>query len=269
MTAMDAQSPLALRSNERGIALIVTLMTLALLTALGLGLMVTTATEAALSVNNRDGAEAFYAADAGIERVMQDLLLAPDWNRILDGSVRSPFVDGPVGGSRTLPHDAGTLDLTTLTNMLNCEKATSCSAGDMNAYTLARPWGANNPRWQLYAYGPAQDLVGGTTINSAMYVVVWVADDPSENDNNPLQDGAGTGKGIISLRAEAFGPGGAHRVIESTVARTDSSELERGYTSQRGQDEQNRRARKQAVGVPGQNLTRSAMSVSTGGLTVR
>lgn len=266
---MAPQSTLHPPNDERGIALIVTLMTLALLTALGLGLMVTTATESALSVNSRDGAEAFYAADAGIERVMQDLLLVPDWNTILTGSVTSPFIDGSPGGTRTLAHNSGQINLTTLTNMLNCERATSCSTGDMNAYTVSRPWGANNPRWQLYAYGPAEDLVGGTTINSAMYVVVWVADDPSENDNNPLQDGSGTGKGIISLRAESFGPNGAHRVIEATVAKTDSSELERGYTSQRGQDEQNRRARKSAVGVPGQGLTRSAMSAAAGGLTVR
>ena len=46
-------------------------------------------------------------------------------------------------------------------------------------------------------------------------------------------------------------PGGAHRVIETTIARTDSTELERGYTGQRGQDEQNRRARKASVQNPG------------------
>lgn len=250
--------------DERGLAMVVTLMTLALLMALGLGLMVTTTTESSLSVNNRDSTEAFYTADAGIERVMQDLLLVPDWNSILQGTVQSPFIDGPPSGVRTLPHDSGQINLTSMTNMLNCERTTSCSAADMDAYTTTRPWGANNPRWRLYAYGPAQDLIGSTTVNSAMYLVVWVADDPSEDDGNPDMDGAGTGKGIISLRAEAFGPGGAHRTIESTVARTDSSELERGYTSQRGQDEQNRRARKQAVQTPGRALTRSTMSASGG-----
>jgi hypothetical protein len=39
-------------------------------------------------------------------------------------------------------------------------------------------------------------------------------------------------------------------VIEVTVARTDTTEIERGYTGQRGQDEQNRRARKAAVQTP-------------------
>jgi hypothetical protein len=265
---MTPHTPPDLVRDERGMALIVTLMTLALLTALGLGLIVTTTSESALSVNNRDSAEAFYTADAGIERVMQDLLLAPDWNRVLQGAVQSPFIDGAPGGARQLPHSPGTIDLTQMTNLLNCEKTTSCSVADMNAYTLARPWGLNNPRWKLYAYGPAEDLIGSGTVNSAMYLVVWVADDPSEDDNSPEVDGGGMGKGIISLRAEAFGPDGAHRTIEATVARTDSSELERGYTSQRGQDEQNRRARKQAVQTPGRALTRSTMSAA-GGFAVR
>ena len=52
------------------------------------------------------------------------------------------------------------------------------------------------------------------------------------------------------MRAEAFGPDGAHSVIEVTIGRTDTTELERGYTGQRGQDEQNRRARKAAVANP-------------------
>ena len=44
------------------------------------------------------------------------------------------------------------------------------------------------------------------------------------------------------------------------------TEIERGYTGQRGQDEQNRRARKAAVQTPGKALTRSEMSLATGGL---
>jgi len=68
------------------------------------------------------------------------------------------------------------------------------------------------------------------------------------------------------MRAEAFGPRGAHKVIELTLARTDTSELERGYTGQRGQDEQNRRARKAAVQTPGKALTMQSMTLTTGGI---
>jgi hypothetical protein len=55
-------------------------------------------------------------------------------------------------------------------------------------------------------------------------------------------------------------------VIEMTVARTDTTELERGYTGQRGQDEQNRRARRAPVQTPGKALTMQTLNVSTGGV---
>ena len=49
-------------------------------------------------------------------------------------------------------------------------------------------------------------------------------------------------------------------------ARTDTTEIERGYTGQRGQDEQNRRARKAAVQSPGKALTARELNIATGAL---
>jgi hypothetical protein len=242
-------------------------MALLLLSALGLALVLTTSTETAISNNFRGAEEALYAADAAIERTMQDVLTVPDWNDMLNGSVKSAFTDGPPD-QRTMA-DGRLLDLTEATNMANCGKTTTCSIADMEALTDDRPWGQNNPRWQLYAYGLANGLVPTGTLNSGMYIVVWVGDDPSDNDNNPLVDGnaqTNPGTGVITLRAEAFGPGGAHKVVEVTLARTDSTEIERGYTGQRGQDEQNRRARKAAVQTPGKTLQRQELTVATGAL---
>jgi hypothetical protein len=111
------------------------------------------------------------------------------------------------------------------------------------------------------------ELLPTGTINSPIYVAVMVGDDPSETDGNPLVDGndaANPGSGVLSLRAEAFGPHGTHRVIEATMARTLSSGLERGYIGQRGQDEQNRRARKSAVQTPGKALTAQQLTTATG-----
>ena len=144
---------------------------------------------------------------------------------------------------------------------------TTCGDADLIAVTDDRPWGANNPRWQLYAYGPMEDMVPTATINSRNYVIVWVADDPSECDNLPLTDGGAPvapcttnrGTGVLTMLAHAYGPDGVRRVIEVTVARTDTTEIERGYTGQRGQDEQNRRARKAAVQTPGKALTRTTI----------
>jgi hypothetical protein len=47
-----------------------------------------------------------------------------------------------------------------------------------------------------------------------------------------------------------------------TLSRTDSTEIERGYTGQRGQDEQNRRARKAAVQTPGGSLSRNELTIN-------
>jgi hypothetical protein len=229
-----------------------------------------TVTETKIAGNYRAGSEALYAADAAVERVMQDLLTVPDWNKILEGSVTSSFVDGPAGERTTT---AGVINLAHATNMLNCGTIAGCDTDAMNTNSTERPWGYNNPRWKLYAYGPITDLLPTETLNSDMYVIVWVADDPSECDNDPTKDGGtpvapcteNLGAGVVSMVAHAYGAGGVRRVIETTMARTDTTEIERGYTGQRGQDEQNRRARKAAVQTPGKALSKSEMTLSTGG----
>ena len=258
-------------------ALVIALMAMTLMIALGMALMMTTMTETKISANYREGSEAMYAADAAVERVMQDILTVPDWNQMLKGNVTSAFIDGPASGTRTMPNGQK-LDLTELTNSMRCGK-TVCSDADLFALTPDRPWGKNNPRWQLYAYGPLSDMLPTGTINSSDYVIVWIADDPSENDGDAVTDGgapicsdagcSNPGTGVIAMLAQAYGPDGVTRRIQVTLARTDTTEIERGYTGQRGQDEQNRRARKAAVQTPGKALTRSEMSITSGGLVTQ
>jgi hypothetical protein len=274
MHAHDTRQSFAARAaDDKGVALIVTLMTMLLLTALGLALTLTSMTETKISGNYSNGTEALYAADAAVERVMQDLLTVADWNTVLSGdiasSATSAFIDGVPGLRETA---AGNINLTEATHMVRCGKIL-CSDAEYDDVTDERPWGVNNPIWRLYAHGPMTDMLPTDTINSYMYVVVWVADDPSESDGKPTLDGepaadgtANPGRGVIALLAHAYGPGGVRRVVEVTLARTDTTEIERGYTGQRGQDEQNRRARKAAVQTPGKALTRSDMTLSTGGL---
>jgi hypothetical protein len=276
--------PLADRArDEQGVALIVALMSMILMMALGTALILTTMTEGKIANNYRDGTEALYAADAAIERVMQDLLTVPDWNTMLgnpnealtaccSGAVTSSFIDGPASGQRTVP--GGKIDLTEATNLVRCGHVTACSDAELKANPNDRPWGWNNPKWQLYAYGPLSDMLPTEGINSQIYVVVWIADDPSENDNLPMKDGDpppgcdpetdddcfNPGRGVIAMLAHAYGPNGVHRAVEVTLARTDTTEIERGYTGQRGQDEQNRRARKAAVQTPGKALTKTTLT---------
>jgi Tfp pilus assembly protein PilX len=275
--AQHSTRPLAARlHDEQGIALIISLMVTMLMMALGIALVTTTMTEGKISANYRDGTEALYAADAGVERVLQDILTVADWNAMLDPAnqlAKSAFIDGDEEW-RELP-DGTRLNLRQATNVLNCGEVDNCDAAKMNEVNADRPWGENNPRWKLYAHGPMVEMLPTVEINSPFYVVVWVADDASESDNNPWMDGDPTpdcvppandpdacinpGRGVIAMRAQAFGPGGVGRTIEVTLARTDTTEIERGYTGQRGQDEQNRRARKAAVQTPGKALTRTTL----------
>jgi hypothetical protein len=231
-------------SSERGVALILALMALLLLSAIGLALILLTSTEMLIASNFRDSQEASYTADAAAERGIDELLARPDWGAVLAGTERSTFVDGPPAGERAIP-GGGVVNLGATVNRANCGQAAGCSTAEMDAVTSDRPWGPNNPRYALFGYGPAGARAGTAGRAPRVYVVLMVADDPSENDGDPLRDGAtedNPGRGIITLRSEAFGASGAHTVLEATVRRADTNTAERGYAGQQGGGEANRRA---------------------------
>jgi len=212
--------------QDDGFAMVVAMMAMLLMAALGVALVLTTSVEVIIAGNFRSAAEGLYAADGILERALSDLLIVGDWNPLLNGTLQSSFIDGSPGGARTLPNGTP-IDLNETLDMANCQKSTTCTSGDLDEVTAERPWGANNPRWQLYAWGALDSLLPAGSTRSASYGVVMVADDPSENDGNPLRDGAGPGNpgaGVLALRAEAFGPRGAHTIIEMTIARPDPAE---------------------------------------------
>ena len=176
-------------------------------------------TEAQIARGFGLGVEGRYAAGAAAERALIDLAAVPDWSGVLDGSVRSRFTDGAPAGTRRLS-DA-TLDLEAVRNQANCGHAWTCSDSEIAAVTSERPWGPNNPRWQLFAYGSLGEVVSPAS-TSPFYIVALVADDPSERDGNPFHDAvdpAEPGAGMIQIRGEAFGPRGSHRAVALTVAR--------------------------------------------------
>src|SRR5262249_33883024 len=103
--------------------------------------------------------------------------------------------------------DGSTIDLAQIVNMANCQKTSACTAAELSAVTARRPWGAANPRWQLYAYGPMRMLLLPGGADPPWYVVLLVADDPLQSDT------------MIALRAEAFGPKNAHAAVELLASR--------------------------------------------------
>jgi len=177
--------------------LVIALMSLVLLSAIGGSLAIVMNTDQRAAANFAASREAMYAADGALQIGAQELSTIADWNALLASGALSVFVDGPPAGSRQLG-DGTAVDLAQATNTANAEP---------------RPWGANNPVWRLFAFG----WLGPRT-----YVIVWAADDSAENDGDPSVDGGGAanpGANILALRAEAFGAGGSHKVLEATVSR--------------------------------------------------
>ncbi len=213
-------------------ALVVALLAMTIIAALGTAVMLIATTESRIARNFQLASEAEYAADAVLERAIVDIAVVRDWTTLLNGGARSTFVDGLPSGRRTLA-DGATVDLAEVVNLANCQKTSACSDDDLNKVTDDRPWGLDNPRWLPFAWGPLNSVTPTQSVNSPFYVIALIADDPSECDNNPLVDGGppvapcggalafNPGTGVLSIRAQAFGPYGTHQVVDATITKTD------------------------------------------------
>ena len=206
--------------NERGIALLMVVIVTAFLSALGLGITLAVFMDRLAAGNLIGSVAMLYAADAGVELAAHDMAQLADWTPVLAGNRHGSFVDGAAGGVRAIP-GGGVVDLTAATNMLNCGKTSTCTNAQMAASSKERPWGVNNPRWRLFAYGST------TTLPQLLrpvpcYLVVWIADDEREVDGDPSADAArddDPGHGIVRVRAETFGLAGAKRAVEAELVR--------------------------------------------------
>jgi hypothetical protein len=195
---------------------VIVVMAMLLLSALGTAMITLSTTDTRASANQRDARVARYAAEGALERAAAELAASADWDAVLSGSIRSAHVDGPSSGSRQLP-DGRTIVLDDLANLASCGVAVACSAGQLDAVTAERPWGANNPRWRLFSHGPWSVSAQAPQV----YTVVLVADDPSETDGDATRDGRDgePGAGLVMVRAHAFGAGGAQRTVDAVLGR--------------------------------------------------
>ena len=109
--------------NERGVALIVTLLAMLLLSAIGAALVLVTSADTIIASNSGASSEAFYAADAVFERTVAELRSVPSLTSVLSGAVASAFRDGAPAAPRALT-DGSSVDLKAPVNEANCGRPT-------------------------------------------------------------------------------------------------------------------------------------------------
>jgi hypothetical protein len=189
--------------DDRGVALLLTLVATALLTALAASLVISTSIETLISGSYRASQEAFYAADAALERAIHELSFLPDWTVVLvapPSNVLASFDDGLPGA--TSP-DGRPLSFALLTAE---RQAASDAAGS---------FGADRPVWRVYAHAPLQSILPAGTVAPAAYVLLWIQDDGGDGDGDPAKDS----NGVVLVCVEAYGPAGARRRIAASIGR--------------------------------------------------
>lgn len=213
----------AAAGQVEGVALVAAILAIGLLSAVALGMAIVASTEPAVAANTEGILAAVCAADAGLAIAAIELQDIPDWTAVLSGAVGSAAL-ARGDTSIDLP-DGRRLDLARHTNVLNCGRPTGCTAARLDESTADRPWGRNNPRWRLYGEASTAELWGSEGSAPPFALAVWVADDPAEHDSMPSVDGGAEdghpsdGRGIMAIRAESFGPRGAHAARAGTVVR--------------------------------------------------
>lgn len=193
-------------TDERGAALLTAILIVVLFAAIAAAVTVATRVETLVASNFRQASETLHAAEGMAALAVHELSSIPDWTLVLSGGATANFVDGTSTGSRQLPGG----DVVSLC----CGSGTVSDDVQQRAFG-GQDWGPDTPRWQMFAWGPADRWLGAGRIDSVVYGVVWVADDPHDGDGDAAVDTNHT----LAIHAEAFGAAGGRRVVEVLVTR--------------------------------------------------
>lgn len=181
--------------------LILVLILTACVASLSGGLALLADTERRIASAQLRSVQVHYAAEAVVQLAMGAISANPH-------SSLWPST-GPVaslgGGSRVMAIAGGqAVDLDARTAELNRDAA--------RRWTL----GPDTPRWRLAGWGQLPGVP-----QSQRRVAVWIADDVMDADGTPGVDR----NGVLMIRGEAFGPGGAARAVLAHVVRKDGRVL--------------------------------------------
>ena len=221
--------------TENGVALTMAVMACMLLSAMAAALILLSSAETIIAGHFRNSIEARFAAEAMMARGIDLASRSDDWAGSIAGSTPPAWTDGALAA----PRSAG--------GWIDARPGPGGESGQLPendplrrarsaAVSVDRPWGANNPSWRPYAYGPLSEMLADVTIDSSYYVLLLVADDPTGSHRAVAADAPARPREGIALRAEAFGPHGAHAVIEVAADRVliGAADEEKDYNTGSG-----------------------------------
>ncbi len=192
---MESQSR-SLSATDEGAALLLVMVVVLVLAGMAFAAVLLADLEGVASSNEAHALEVTYAADAAVERVIDDLGAVANWTDALSGAVSSALRDPD--SRPTAPWGTG-LDIGAMTAEVQRE-------ADAGA-------GPDQTRWRVFLAGPLAAMVPVAPAAVSPYVVVWVGDDEADGDGNALVD---TDR-ILRIRARALGPRGMRADREAVV----------------------------------------------------
>jgi hypothetical protein len=191
--------------SEKGAALLLALATAALVTALAASLIVSVSIETTIVGSARAAQEVFYAADAALERTLDDLAMAPDWTPAL--AVPPGLVASfDQGASVARAPDGRLLSIPALTKERQAVSNASYGPG---------VFGPDSPSWRLFGHAPLAAVLPPRVLAQPGYVLAWLGDDGLDGDGDPSRDA----NGQLLVYVDAYGVSGARRGLEAAVTR--------------------------------------------------
>ena len=186
------------QAGTEGAALLIALLATTIVAALGVAVLLTADTETRIVSDFARTAETREAAASAVDRAVSVLEPSTDWSVALTGTVA-----GPIDSALRVTSPGGVV--------IDLDAARKDLQADTDAIAAGT---ANRPVWRLFESGTLAGVSGFPVAETSSYVAVWIADDWREVDGNPQVDT----NGIVILRAEAWGPAGAFRAVDVTLA---------------------------------------------------
>ncbi|MEO8483805.1 MAG: hypothetical protein ABI634_16470 [Acidobacteriota bacterium] len=187
---------------DEGAALLLVMMVVLALSGLAFAAVSLADLEGAASANDARALAVSYAAEAAIERAIDDLAAATNWSDVLTGAVSSPLRD--IDPRPRAPW-ADVLDIGAMTAEVQRD-------ADVGV-------GPDQTRWRVFLAGPLAAMLPDTPPGVLPYLVAWVGDDRADGDGNALADA----NQVVRVRARALGPRGVRSDREAVLERLAST----------------------------------------------